>query len=153
MINQIFTGNTLNKFCGKKPGGRRAAILVWLIILSAAAVAITGCSGRAPATPEEQIRTYIYENQPVAEAEFVRWAGRNLSNYSSRRIHDAIYNEGKYQAEMGHPTATNVLQNLAKQWARANGFSYDPAAWRNIQEEAVANLQQSPTLRQLWPAK
>lgn len=111
---------------------------------------LTACNEPEP-EPEDLIRGFIYENQPVTDEAFMKWAGKNLSQFSSRRVYEAIYNEAQSQAEQGHPTATGVLQSLAREWARAKGLSFNIEDWRDLQKEALENVESAPTLRGLWP--
>jgi|GEM_PF-2704189 len=123
---------------------------VMMTVLIFSSLALAACNEPEP-EPEDLIRGYIYENQPVTDEAFMEWAGKNLSQFSSRRVYEAIYTEAQSQAEQGHPTATGVLQALAKEWARAKGLSFNVEDWRDLQKEALENVESSPTLRGLWP--
>jgi hypothetical protein len=124
--------------------------MLMVIALTFFSLLLTACNEEEP-EPESLIRSFIYENQPVTEEDFLRWAGKNLSGFSSRRVYEAIYNEGKSQAKQGHPAATGVLQSLAKAWSRAKGLPYNTETWKDLQKEALDNLEANPTLRGIWP--
>lgn len=105
-------------------------------------------------TPEEEIRQFIFTNQPSTPEEFVRWANTNLTNHSTRQIYKAIHNEGERQAELGHANAVGVLSHAARAWAEAKNLQYDSSEWGKVQQAAIDNLRQGPEGElQLWPTK
>ena len=117
---------------------------------------ITGCSNLPTPTPkldlQESIRYFIYEYQPTSGEDFVSWAKENLTRYSHREIATAIYREGEYQAEKGHPNAVASLSNAAKVWAEDQHLSFDLDEWYALQKVALANRRQPPPEDfRVWP--
>lgn len=114
---------------------------------------ILAACGSQP-TPEEQIRQFIFTNQPSTPKQFVRWANTNLTDYSSRQIYNAILSEGQRQAGLGHANAVNVLSQAALAWAQEKHLRYNPDEWVETQKIAISNLRQGPAGElQLWPSK
>ncbi|HRV90545.1 MAG TPA: hypothetical protein P5526_00100 [Anaerolineae bacterium] len=123
-----------------------------MLVIFTLALILSSC-GSQP-TPEEQIRQFIFTNQPSTPEQFVRWANTNLTDYSTRQIYKAIYSEGERQAELGHANAVGVLSHAALAWAEAKHLQYNPAEWTEIQQTAISNLRQGPAGElQLWPNK
>ena len=82
----------------------------------------------------------------------MRWANRNLTDYSTRQVYKAIYNEGERQAELGHANAVGVLSHAALAWSEAKNLRYNPAEWTEIQQLAIRNLREGPAGElKLWP--
>ena len=126
------------------------ALFIFIVFLFT--ITFSAC-GPQP-TPEEQIRQFIFTNQPTTPEQFVRWANKNLADYSTRQVYKAIYNEGERQAELGHANAVGVLSHAALAWSETKNLQYNPAEWTEIQQEAISNLRQGPAGElQLWPTK
>jgi hypothetical protein len=114
---------------------------------------LAACGGK-PRSVEDHIRLFIYENQSANGGQFVAWANTNLTDYSSRQIYRALYNEGKSQAKQGHPNTIVALSYAAKAWAKDKGLSYRYGQWDTLHEEALSNLRDVPHGDlQLWPTK
>ncbi len=79
-------------------------ILLLLPLLLAAGDTVFG-----KPTLQEKIHNYMYAHQPVDGMEFVHWANRNLEKYTNREVYEAILDEGRQQAEGGHPNAVATL--------------------------------------------
>lgn len=115
-------------------------------------VIFTACSSATDLSLEGQIREYLYKYQPTTGEQFVEWANKNLlSDYSPRQIHNALYHEAKFQAELKHPNVVGVLSFASRSWARQNDFQYDSAQWLALQQEAIKDLRKTPEKLQLWP--
>lgn len=128
----------------------KRCLLVMVIFILALILAACG----SQSTPEEQIRQFIFTNQPSTPEQFVRWANTNLTAYSSRQIYKAIFSEGQRQAELGHANAVNVLSQAALAWAQEKHLRYNPDEWAETQKIAISNLRQGPAGElQLWPSK
>jgi hypothetical protein len=120
-------------------------ILAGLIVsLVLAMVLASGC-GSSPELQQE-IRRFFYDiSQHQPETDFVVWANQNLGGYSARAIYNALYEEGKYHAGLGHPNAVSLISFAAKDWAKAKDLIYEPSDWEAIQEEAVKNMRTTPS--------
>jgi hypothetical protein len=110
--------------------------------------------GSQPRSPEDQIRSYIFENPSATGEQFVDWADENLSEYSDRKIYSALYNEGKAQGEQGHPNAIAALSFAARAWAEDKGLPYSPNRWLELQQNAISNLHEPSNGKfPFWPTK
>lgn len=98
-----------------------------------------------------QMREYFYKHQPTTGSEFVNWANKNLTGYSPQQIYTALYDEGRFQAELGHPNVVGVLSFASRSWAEEYDFKYDGNKWLNLQQEAKSNLREESKQVQLWP--
>ena len=114
-------------------------------------VILVACQPNASRPLQDKIREYIYDYQPTTGVQFVQWAEKELTSYSSRQIHEALHEEGKFQAELGHPNSVGVLSFAAQAWAQHNGFDYDPIEWTSLQQEAMGNMRSDPGILQIWP--
>jgi hypothetical protein len=115
---------------------------------------LVACTAAGPdRSLEDKIREYLYRYQPTTGQQFVKWANRNLAGYSSRQVYRALYDEAKFQADLGHPNVVGVLSFAAKAWAEEKGLQYDPGQWMNFQQEAISNLRSEPGELQLWPTE
>lgn len=112
---------------------------------------IFGCGFNTPPDMQQEIRKFFYENQTESADLFVDWADKNLSEYSARRIYNALLEEGKYHAGIGHPNAISVISFAARNWAHAKGLVYQERDWMELQDEAVENIRSQPGELQLWP--
>ncbi len=125
-----------------------------LLLVFLLASILAACSSPAASrSPEDQIREYLYRYQPTTGQQFVNWADTNLSDYTPRQVHIALQNEGKSQAELGHPNAVGVLSFAAQAWAQEKGLQYDPNQWLALQQEAMNNLPSEPPKLQLWSSQ
>lgn len=113
--------------------------------------AIFGCGFNAPPDMQQEIRKFFYENQTEASDRFVDWADENLRDYSDRRIYNALQEEGKYHASIGHPNAISVISFAARNWANDKGLVYEERYWIDLQAEAVENIRSQPGELQIWP--
>jgi hypothetical protein len=118
-----------------------------LLVLALAACASLGGSRSL----EDQIREFIYANQPSTGQQFVSWADTALAGYSSQQVFTALHNEGEFQARSGHPNAVSVLSFAARAWAEQKHLQYAPDRWLAMQDEAKKNLRSDPGQLQLWP--
>jgi hypothetical protein len=110
-----------------------------------------GCGFNTPLTLQQKIRMFFYENQVEAGSMFVEWAEDNLDEHSNRSIMEALYEEGKYHAELGHPNAINVISMAARDWSKKAHLRYNDRDWSELREEAMANLRTEPGQLQIWP--
>ena len=104
--------------------------------------AFTACDIGHELSPEEQINSYFFQNQPVTGPKFVKWANKNLVDYSNRRVYKALYNVGKSRAELGHPNAIAMLSSAAQAWADAKGLSHHALDWVALQQTASDNMRE-----------
>ncbi len=110
------------------------------------------CSLETPLTLQQKIRMFFYEQQSDAADEFVNWADDNLDGYTSQNIYEALYEEGKYHAELGHPNAIIIVSQASRQWARKHGYRYDEKDWQELQAVALENIKTGPAGQlQIWP--
>lgn len=100
---------------------------------------------------EGQMREYFYKYQPTTGSEFVNWANKNLTDYSPQQIYTALYAEGKFQADLGHPNIVGVLSFASRSWAEQYDFQYDADKWIKLQQEAKIHLSEESKEVQLWP--
>lgn len=100
---------------------------------------------------EGQMREYFYKYQPTTGSQFVNWADKNLTDYSPEQVYTALQNEGKFQAELGHPNVVGVLSFASRSWAEQYKFHYNADKWVKLQQEAKSNLRPEPKQVQLWP--
>ncbi len=126
---------------------RIATILAWLVLL----VVIAACGAGKSLSLEERIREYLYKYQPTTGQQFVDWASKELSDYSSQQVFRALRAEGQFQARLGHPNVVGVLSFAAQAWAEHKGLRYDVGEWLALQEEARKNMRTEPGDLQLWP--
>jgi len=124
---------------------------IWLILLALAAFAAFGCSMGTPLTLQQKVRMFFYENQTDAGPMFADWAEENLKEYSNRTIQDALYEEGKYHADLGHPNAIAVISRAARDWAAAHNLRYKDKDWLALQKQAFDNMRPNPGELQIWP--
>lgn len=124
---------------------------IQLILLLLAAFMVFGCSMGTPLTLQQKVRMFFYENQTDAGPMFVDWADENLGDYSSRSIQDALAEEGKYHADLGHPNAIAVISQASRDWAAKHNLRYKERDWRSLQEQAFANMRPNPGELQIWP--
>lgn len=111
-----------------------------------------GCGPDEQASVEEQIRQYLYHNQPLDGDKFVAWANSELNGHSSREVYRALTSVGQTQAELGHPNAVAALSFAAQAWAESKSLKYQPAEWKTIQQVAIDNLQNGRQSElNLWP--
>jgi hypothetical protein len=113
---------------------------LWIVLLLMPTFA--ACSISREQSPEEQIRSYFFQNQPVTGPQFVKWANENLADYSNRRVYKALYNVGKSHAELGHPNAIAMLSSTAQAWADAKGLPYSTLDWVALQQIAIDNIRE-----------
>ncbi len=135
------------------PSRRQSRLTLAIAIL---AFVFLACSNRTITAPDRglqgDIHYYIFDQQPVTGQEFVRWADQELTQYSSREVQKALYEEGKRQAKEGHPNAVAVLSYADQAWAEAKHLKYDRDQWYNLQTEAKNNMRALPQNDiQLWP--
>lgn len=86
------------------------------------------------------MREYFYKYQPTTGSQFVEWASSNLTDYSPQQVYTALHDEGKFQAELGHPNVVGVLSFASRSWAEQYDFQYNPDKWMQLQKEAKLNL-------------
>ena len=142
-INQISNTRRIQSFRNQQ--GTISLLLTFVLLTM-----LVACNSQ-PRPIEDEIRLYLYENQTDTGQQFVRWADKNLSDYSSRQIDRALYNEGKSQAKQGHPNAVVALSFAAQAWAEDNGLSYKYSKWHMLHQEAIDNLRDVPNGKlQLW---
>ena len=111
-----------------------------------------GCGPEEQTSVEEQIRQYLYHNQPLDGDRFVSWANSELNGHSSREVYRALTSVGQAQAELGHPNAVAALSFAAQAWAESKSLKYQPAEWKTIQQVAIDNLQNGGQNElNLWP--
>ena len=132
-----------------KLSNRRATITAALAVLFA--FALFGCGFGTPTSLQQEIRKFFYENQTDAGEKFVGWAEKNLQDYPARRIYSALYTEGEYHADLGHPNAISVISFAARSWANEKGILYEEQEWRQLQQKALENIRSEPGELQLWP--
>lgn len=113
---------------------------LWIVLLPV--LTLSACSTGSELSPEEQIRSYFFQNQPVTGPQFVKWANENLADHSNRRVYKALYNVGKSHAELGHPNAIAMLSSAAQAWADAKGLSYRALDWVALQQTAIDNIRE-----------
>lgn len=126
-------------------------ILKKTVFLLATLLLVSSCGFDTPLTLQQKIRMFFYENQIKAGSEFVEWADNNLDEYTHRSVMDALYEEGKYHARLGHPNAIGVISFAAQDWANAHHLRYNTREWQALQEEALANLRPPVGEVQIWP--
>lgn len=112
---------------------------------------LIACSPLTVYSLEDQIRDYFYKYQPTTGEQFAEWAGQNLTDYSTEQIYTALQNEGRFEAQSGHPNMVGVLSFAAREWAKQNNFQYNSDHWLALQIEAKHNLRKEPGKLQLWP--
>ncbi|NJN92638.1 MAG: hypothetical protein HC875_00430 [Anaerolineales bacterium] len=100
---------------------------------------------------EAQMREYFYRHQPTTGSQFVEWASSNLTDYSPQQVYTALHDEGKFQAELGHPNVVGVLSFASRSWAEQYDLQYNPDKWLQLQKEAKLNLNEKSKEVQLWP--
>ena len=127
--------------------------LAIIATLAMAALLAAGCGFNTPLTLQQKVRMFFYENQLEAGPMFVEWANDNLDEYSNRTIMEALYEEGKYHAELGHPNAIGVISMAAQEWGRKSHIRYDEREWRELRDEAMKNIRSEPGQLQIWPSK
>lgn len=113
---------------------------LWIAVLLVPIFA--ACSIGQQLSPEEQVRSYFFRNQPVTGPQFVKWANENLADHSNRRVYKALYNVGKSHAELGHPNAIAMLSSAAQAWADDKGLSYSAREWVALQQIAINNIRE-----------
>lgn len=125
---------------------RLIPLLVGVLVL----IAVVGCQSGSQRSLQQKIRKYLYDNQPTTSTEFLVFASKELSDYSSRDILKALLAEGEHQAGLGHPSAVGVLSHFASGYAKTKGLSYDADSWLELQQEALKKntLKESPS--SLW---
>lgn len=112
---------------------------------------MTACSPFISYSLKDQIREYFYKYQPTTGEQFVAWANQNLTDYSAQQIYNTLLDQGKYEAQLGHPNIVGVLSFAARDWAKQNSFQYNPEHWLTLQQEAKSNMREEPGQLQLWP--
>ncbi|NOZ05960.1 MAG: hypothetical protein GXP41_06360 [Chloroflexi bacterium] len=127
----------------------RRYVLV-IVALTAILAVVTGCGGGSKSSLRDTLRQYLYEKQPSTASEFISFANKELTGYTSRQILDALYDEGKHQAALGHPSAVGVLSQFAAGYASTKGASYDSAPWVKLQEKAIKKRIGKETPTSLW---
>ena len=119
-------------------------------------VQIFACSNPPIITPErdlqQSIHYYLFDQQPVSGAAFVRWADTELKGYSARQVQKGLFKEADRQVKEGHPNAIAALSFADKAWSEAKHLKYDRNEWSKLQEKAKENLVAPPADDfQLWP--
>jgi len=130
--------------------GKVQQYVLMIVALMAISVVIAGCSGGSKGNLRDTLRKYLYEKQPSTASEFISFANQELTGYTSRQVLDALYDEGKHQAALGHPSAVGVLSQFAAGYASTKGASYDSAPWLKLQEEAIKKRIGKETPSSLW---
>ncbi len=128
-------------------------ILLALIAINIIILFIAGCGFNTPLSLQQKVRMFFYENQIEAGPKFVEWANKNLNEYTNKAIMEALLEEGKYHANLGHPNAIAVINFAAKNWANETHLRYNPKDWEKLREVAMSNLRSEPGEVQLWPTK
>ncbi len=130
--------------------GKVQRCVLMIVALTALLAVVVGCGGGSKGNLRDKLRQFLYEKQPSTASEFIAFANKDLTGFTSRQILDALYDEGKHQAAQGHPSAVGVLSQFAAGYADYKGASYDPAPWIKLQEEAIKKRIGKETPSSLW---
>ncbi len=130
--------------------GKVQRYVLMIVALTAILIVVAGCGGGSKSNLRDTLRQYLYEKQPSTASEFISFANKELTGYTSRQVLDALYDEGKHQAARGHPSAVGVLSQFAAGYASTKGASYNSEPWVKLQEEAIKKRIGKETPSSLW---